>query len=116
MPKKIFKKKPINRKPKEVHASIVGLIQAAIVFIYTVLLSFFINILPGIFTGPSTVTAPALVLIIFIMSALFIILALFGYPALMVNNKKMVRALSVLGYSFVWFLVLLIIFLVAIAR
>ena len=112
--KKIFKKKRIS-SAKEVSDVFVGLIQAALTFLYITLLVLFMSNGEVWIGKLNSASGPVLFLSLAVISVLFLILILFAYPLFLYSEKKVKKALGVVGYSFLWLLAMVVIFSILLA-
>ncbi len=97
---------------KKINPSLFGLYQALGVTFYCALIGgFFILMQRFNFTPPEYV-AITLMLVLLVFSAAICGLLVFGYPVFLVLNKKKNDALALLGYTFLYLIIIFVIFLI----
>lgn len=82
-----------------------GLLQAAGVFIYAFLIIQLMFSLENISVAPEHIAAP-LMLFLFVISAAITALMVFGYPAYLALKNNMKKALYVLGFTFLYSIII----------
>jgi len=92
----------------------VGLFQALGVVAYCSLIALFFNFLENYFGNPPKIVSMIVILSLLVLSVAITGLIVFGYPTYLVLNKKIKEALIALGYTFLFLISLLIIFLLII--
>ncbi len=90
------------------------MIQALAITLYISLVSSFMNYMSQTNLGQSDFLAAVLMLSLLVFSAAITALLIFGLPTYLIINKQVKQALSILGYSFLWLLliIILIVFIV----
>lgn len=92
---------------KQYEPSLVGLVQAFGVAVYSGLVAGFFSLAEKIFYRPGFLGI-ALMLVIFVFSAAITGSLVFGYPALLALNKKVKEAIYVLAYTFLYFVIIIL--------
>lgn len=83
------------------HPSSIGFVQASAVFIYCVAVGSFMSLMDGM-PNPPKLLVIGTVLLLFVTSAAITGSLFLGYPLYLVLNKKIKRALSVIGFTLVF--------------
>jgi len=99
---------------KKLNSLTLGLIQSLVVFAYCFLVGILFMYGDSIFTGEKAAfVGIAMVLVLLVFSAAIMGLVVFGYPIYFFIQKNIKKALATVGYTvmftFIWFLVLLVI-------
>ena len=99
---------------KKLPLTLIGFLQALGVVIYCGLISLLFN---GNFqpASPAILTS-VVVLLIFVFSAAITGLLVFGYPTYLALQKKFKAALTILGYTLFYFLVIILLGLIILAN
>lgn len=98
---------------KNLNAPLAGLLQALGIIAYCALISGFFWAMNEYFAKPDQLLAIALMLILLVFSAAVTGLLFFGYPAyLVVRQRKIRKALVVIGFTMAYCLVAVIIIIV----
>jgi hypothetical protein len=97
---------------KKLTPNSIGLLQAIGVIIYCSIIAGFFYLMEKISPEPPMMmTGVALMLFLFVFSAAVTGLLVFGYPAYLAINKNVKEALRVLGFTFLYSLLIIIIIL-----
>ena len=92
------------------HPALIGLFQSIAIAIYCGLISGFMwsmnDIMPNM--GEMRVWGPALMLVLIVFSAAVTGILFFGYSAYLAFNKQPRRALTVVGYTFLFSLIIIV--------
>lgn len=99
---------------KKINPSIIGLLQAFGVAIYCVLVVAIINYFGKIFFAPPGFWSSVFILILLVFSAAVSGSIVFGYPAYLALNKRIKRALSVLAFTALYSLGIILIIVILI--
>jgi len=97
---------------KKINPSLFGLYQALGVAFYCALIAGFIFLMNRFNFTPPDYVAITLMLVLLVISAAVCGLLVFGYSVYLVFNKKKNEALALLGYTFLYLLIIFIIFLI----
>lgn len=101
---------------KKSNSYLIGLLQAIGVFVYCVLISGALNYLSRVFIQSPGFLGTAVILAIIVLSAAITGSIVFGYPAyLFLKYKKTKEALSILAFTLVFCLTIIIIGIILIA-
>ncbi len=92
----------------------IGLLQAIAVMVYVLLVAAFMWNMDKIDFEVSGVLGAALMLFLLVLSAAICGPLVFGYPLYLVLDKKVKEALVILGYTFIYSLIIITIFLTTI--
>lgn len=97
------------------HPALVGLLQALGVAIYCGLVSVSVNFGGSFFPEPPQFLGMAMVLLLLVFSAAVTGLLVFGYPVILALEKNIKRALFILGYTFLFALIIISVVLIIIS-
>ncbi len=95
-------------KLKKLSSSYVGLIQALAVTLYVTLISSFMNYMSQASFEQSDFLIAVMMLSLLVFSVALVGVLLFGLPIYLIINKKIKQALRILGYTFLWLLLIII--------
>ncbi len=90
---------------------LIGLAQALAVAVYCGLVAWFLRVAGNYFNEPVGVLGTALILVLLVFSAAVSGSIVFAYPAYLILNKRTKEGLSVLGYTFIFCLIIMLIIL-----
>lgn len=91
--------------------SIIGLLQAIGVCVYCLLIALLLQGLNSANATPPRLLGGALLLILLVISAAICGALVFGIPAILALDKEIKKALFVLGYTFLYLILIFIIIL-----
>jgi len=96
---------------KNVSLPIISLFQAAVTVLYCIGVVFLMTHIESVITiSGNEFTAPLIFLMIFVVSALITGSIVLGYPIYLVFSEKNVKkAFQNIGYTILWFIVLLVV-------
>jgi|SaaInlLV_10m_DNA_2_1039722.scaffolds.fasta_scaffold127088_1 hypothetical protein len=95
-------------KLKKLSSSYVGLVQALAVTLYVTLVSSFMNYMSRASFGQNDFLTAVMMLSLLVFSVALVGILLFGFPIYLIINKKVKQALRILGYTFLWLLLIII--------
>ena len=95
-------------KFKKLSSVYLGLVQALAVTLYVTLVSSFINYMGHSNFGSNDFLTAVMMLSLLVFSAALTGLLIFGLPIYLIIDKKVKQALSILGYTFLWLLLIII--------
>lgn len=99
---------------KKLNPSTIGLLQALGVLVYTTLVSGFFQLVGKISVQPSIFVTSIMMLAFLVFSVAVCGLIVFGYSAYLALNQKIKEALTVLGFTLLYSLGIIIIIVVLI--
>lgn len=99
----------------QVKPPLAGLKQAIAVAIYCGLIGALLNFLGNTKMSQGQFLSISLMLVLLVVSAAITGFLIFGYPAYLMLEKKMKEALAVLGYTFMYLLVIFLVVLLFIS-
>jgi uncharacterized membrane protein YbhN (UPF0104 family) len=99
---------------KKLNPSLIGLLQALGVILYCALISGVLQIMGKTFVQPAIFFSSVVILTLLVFSAAVTGSIVFGYPAYLVLNKKIKEALSVLAFTLLYCLGIVILILILI--
>ena len=100
---------------KKMHPALLGLIQAVGVIIYVAIISGLLTLMGKIAEQPADFFAASIMLLLLVFSAAICGALVFGYPVYFLINKNVKKALATLGYTLLYFAIVLIIALVIVS-
>jgi len=98
-------------KLKKMSSNLIGLFQALGVAIYCALIVGLINLLEKTDVRPPDYVAGIFMLLLLVISASITSLLVFGYPAILALDKDIKRALTIIGYTLLYAILIFIIIL-----
>ena len=98
-------------KLKKMSPSIIGLLQALGVAIYCFLIVGLLRLLENIGAKPPVLMTGIVMLLLLVISVAITGILVFGYPAILALDKNIKRALSILGYTLLYAILIFIIIL-----
>ena len=101
-------------KQKKLNPSLIGLLQALGVIIYCILISGLLQFVGGTTIQPPVFFTSVVILALLVFSAAVTGSIVFGYPAYLVLNKKIKQALSVLAFTLLYCLGIVIVIIILI--
>lgn len=101
-------------KLKKISPILIGLVQAVLVLIYVVLVSQFLMATTDIVSRSNDLMVGMFMLLLLVFSAGIAGFLVFGYFAYLLIDKEIKRALAVLGYTFLFLLIELLIIIIII--
>ncbi len=93
---------------KKMTPPLIGFIQALGVIIYCSLIGGFFWFMSQVHPDPGGMLQIVLMLFLLVFSAAITGLLIFGYPAFLMINKEVKKALTILGYTFMYSLIMII--------
>ena len=96
-------------KIKKLSPSLIGLAQAIGVFVYCLLISLFFKFMESASIEPPQLFGIMVMLALLVVSAAITGLLVFGIPVYFVINKEVKKALIILGYTFLYILLVILI-------
>jgi hypothetical protein len=100
---------------KKINPSTIGLLEALGVVIYCSLIATMLNSFEKTFIAPPGILGLILMLVLLVFSAAITGSIVFGYPAYLALHKKFKEALSILAFTAIYFLGMILIILILIA-
>ncbi|MBI2448311.1 hypothetical protein HYV44_01990 [Candidatus Microgenomates bacterium] len=117
MPKrKLFASKNISGKAKPLTNSALGLLQAVAVFGGFLILVATIDRGVSFFQKLDGASGTLFMFNLLILTFIWEFLALFGYPIILLADKKVLKALEILAYTFFWLLALVLVLVVVVSN
>lgn len=100
---------------KKLHPTVIALLQTLAIIFYTALISGFFFLMNRANYQIHEFWTVIIVLLVLVFSAAICGLIVFGYPIYFVINAKIKKALSVLGYNFLFLFIAIVISIIVIA-
>ncbi|MFH1405477.1 MAG: hypothetical protein ABIH21_05310 [Patescibacteria group bacterium] len=98
------------------HPAFIGLLQAAGVIFYILLISLFMSGLENIGSATPEILAIILVLTLLVLSAAVCGSLVFGYPILLAFNKKIKEAVKVLASTFLFMIIFVAVYILILSQ
>ncbi|MDD3284971.1 MAG: hypothetical protein PHZ07_05245 [Patescibacteria group bacterium] len=103
-------------KIKKIKPSIIGLIQTLGVFMYCFLISLFFSQMKNFHMDEGQIWPSLLMLFLLVISVAIVGTLMFGYPAYLIINKEIKKSLTILGYTFLYSIIIFCTFLIIIIK